>query len=59
MIKVSYTVRADDRMGYMEDGEKRFASMPEVFDFLKRIRVNHRVEGKILVGTPIVEDVQG
>lgn len=59
MIKVSYTVRADDRMGYMEDGEKRFASMPEVFDFLKLIRINRKIEGKVLIGTPIVEDVQG
>lgn len=59
MIKVSYTVRADDRMGYMEDGEKRFSSMPEVFEFLKRVRVNRRIEGKVLIGTPIVEDVQG
>jgi hypothetical protein len=57
MIKVSYTVRADDRMGYTEDGEKRFSSMPEVFEFLKRARLNRRIEGKILVGLPLVEDV--
>lgn len=59
MIKVSYTVRSDDRMGYMEDGEKRFYSMPEVYDFLKRIMINRRIEGKSLIGTPLVEDVQG
>lgn len=59
MIKVSYTVRANDRMGHMEDGERRFASMPEVFDFLQRIKLNRMIEGKRLVGMPLVEDIQG
>jgi hypothetical protein len=58
MIKVSYTVRGDGRMGYMEEGEKRFSSMPEVFEFLKRARLNRRIEGKVLIGVPLVEDIQ-
>lgn len=56
MIMVSYTVRGDDRMGYMEDHVRRFDSMSEVFDFLKRVMLSRRVEGKIMVGTPVVED---
>ena len=59
MIKVSYTVRADDRMGYMEDHEKRFDTMSDVFKFLKRVGLHRRVEGKVLIGTPVVEDVRG
>lgn len=59
MIKVSYTYRADDRMGFMENGEKRFSTMPEVYDFLKRVMINRRVDGKLLIGKPLVEDVQG
>ena len=56
MIKVSYTVRTDDRMGYTEDHVKRFDSMSDVFSFLKRVGLHRRVEGKALVGTPVLED---
>lgn len=56
MIMVSYTVRADDRMGYMEDHVKRFNSMTEVFNFLKKVGLSRRVEGKVVVGAPMVED---
>lgn len=56
MIMVSYTVRGDDRIGYMEDHVKRFDSMSEVFAFLKRVMLSRRVEGKLMVGTPVVED---
>lgn len=59
MMKVTYTVRNNDRNGYMEDGVKHFNSMPEVFAFLQRINLNRRVEGKVLVGVPVLEDVQG
>jgi hypothetical protein len=56
MIKVSYFVREDDRTGYMEQREKRFDDMSEVFDFIKRTGMHRRIEGRIIIGTPVVED---
>lgn len=54
MIKVSYTVRVDDRMGYTEDKVERFNAMSDAYKFLKRVMASRR-----LIGKPIVEDVQG
>lgn len=58
LIRVSYMVREDDKIGYMEEREKRFDSMSEVFDFLKRVGLHRRVEGKVVIGTPLVEDAR-
>jgi hypothetical protein len=57
MIEVQYTVRGDDRLGYLEDHVRRFDSMPEVYDFIKRVMLHRRVDGKLVIGTPLVEDV--
>lgn len=58
MIKVSYMVREDDRLGYTEEREKRFSNMADVFEFIKRVGLHRRVEGRMIIGTPVVEDVR-
>lgn len=57
MIKVSYLVRDNDRLGYTEEHEKRFNNMSDVFEFIKRVGLHRRVEGRMIIGTPVVEDV--
>lgn len=57
MIKVSYMVREDDRLGYTEEREKRFNNMSDVFEFIRRVGLHRRVEGRMIIGTPVVEDV--
>lgn len=56
MIEVQYTVRGDDETGYLEDHIRRFDTMPEVWDFLRRVMLHRRVDGKLVIGTPILED---
>ena len=58
MIKVSYMVREDDRLGYTEEREKRFNNMSDVFEFIRRVGLHRRVEGRMIIGTPVVEDVR-
>jgi hypothetical protein len=57
MIKVSYMVRDLDRYnGYMEKHEKQFPNMEQVFNFIKFVRLKRHVEGRAVIGSPIVEN---
>lgn len=57
MIEVQYTVQTNDRLGYLEDHVKLFDSMPDVYDFLRRVMLHRRIDGKLVIGTPLLEDV--
>ena len=57
MIKVSYMVRDLDRYnGYMEKHEKQFLNMEQVFNFIKFVRLKQHVEGRAVIGSPMVEN---
>ena len=57
MIKVSYMARNEDRFnGYLEEHEKQFENMEQVYNFIKFVRIKRSVEGYTVIGVPIVEN---
>jgi len=55
MIKVSYLVRDEDRYnGYTEERIKQFDNMEQVYNFINGVRFNRRVEGRSMIGAPLV-----
>ena len=56
-IKVSYMVRenAEEHNGYTEKRVQKFEHMSDVFAFINRVKINPRIEGRVIVGLPTVE----
>ena len=46
---------AEEHNGYTEKRVQKFEHMSDVFAFINRVKINPRIEGRVIVGLPTVE----